>query len=195
MRLRASLYCSLDASRPSRLTSYASRTTKRAVELRAQQRAPAEVIKLVVPPHVVDLHATGAELPQHGVQRPVRGAVALVEAVDKVSQLEDELRLHSRLGPPGLGVPQQLQAGAVVAPPRPEYRDVLLLSYLPCLTVFSVLFTAVGEHILPCTAWLQYKNGGGLRSGTAEEHEQLPQRSSEVMSNSVGATEVNPELQ
>lgn len=68
-----------------------------AVELRPQQLAPAEVVELVVSPHVVDLHGARAELSQHRVQGSVRGVVALVKAVDNVAQLEDEVRLRSRL--------------------------------------------------------------------------------------------------
>lgn len=69
---------------------------------------------------MVDLYGAGAELSQHAVQRSVRRVVALVKAVDDVSQLEDELWSDSRLGPTFLGISQQLQAAPVVPLPRPR---------------------------------------------------------------------------
>ena len=101
------------------------------VEPGAQQLRPAEVIELVVTPHMVHLH--GAERPQHRVQRPVGGAAALVEAVDDVPELEDEPRRHGRVRPALLGVPQQLEAAPVVAPPRPG--EVVAVVYVRVLDV------------------------------------------------------------
>lgn len=85
-----------------------------AVQRRPHQLAPAEVIKLVVAPHVVHLDGAGGELPHHRVQRSLRGAAGLVEAVDHVPELEDEIGPDSRAGPTFQGVSQQLQAAPVV---------------------------------------------------------------------------------
>lgn len=88
-----------------------------AVEPGAQQRRPAEVVELVVAPHMVDLRGTRVELLEHHLQRSLRGAAASVEAVDDVTELEDKLRSDSRLGPTLEGSSEELHAGAVVALP------------------------------------------------------------------------------
>lgn len=56
-----------------------------AVELRLQQPAPAEVIKLVVAPNMVDSCGAGTESFQDCVKSSVGGAAGLVEAVDYIS--------------------------------------------------------------------------------------------------------------
>lgn len=107
-----------------------------AVERGAQQPSPAEVVELVVPPHMVHLRGTRAQLPQHHLQRPLGGFVAPVEAVYDVTQLQDEVWFDSRFGPTLERLSQEQDAGPVVALPCPE----------EVVSVVDVRVLDVGDH-------------------------------------------------
>lgn len=91
-----------------------------AVELRAQEPSPVEVVELVVPPHVMHLRRARAELLEHHLQRLLGGFVAPIEAVYDVTQLQDEVRRDSRLGPTLERLSHELDTVAVVALPCSE---------------------------------------------------------------------------
>lgn len=79
-----------------------------AIELRLQQPAPVEVIKLVVAPNMVDSCGAGTESFQDCIKSLVGGAAGLVEAVDYISELKDESWFDRRLRPTIQGVSEEL---------------------------------------------------------------------------------------